>query len=58
MLSPWAFHEEVVAAAVDLEHVSPCIFGKSRVILTKCREQPDCTPPKVTRFQKLRCNSP
>jgi hypothetical protein len=43
----------MVADAVDLEPVSPCILGKCRVILPKCRERP-CRPRiKVAGSQEL-----
>ena len=32
---------KMVADAVGFEPVSPCKFGKCRVILPKCREAPD-----------------
>jgi hypothetical protein len=43
----------MVADVVDLEPVSPCIFGKCRVILPKCRERPRRARVKVAGSQEL-----
>jgi hypothetical protein len=44
--------------AVGCEPVSPCIFGKCRVILTKCREEASVARLKVVGSQKLGWVSP
>jgi hypothetical protein len=44
--------------AVGCEPVSPCIFGKCREILTKCREEASVTRLKLFGSQKLGWVSP
>jgi hypothetical protein len=44
--------------AVGFEPVSPCIFGKCRVILTKCREEASVARLKVVGSQELGWVSP
>jgi hypothetical protein len=44
--------------AVRCEPVSPCIFGKCREILPKCREEISGAPLKTARCHKLECDSP
>jgi hypothetical protein len=44
--------------AVRYEPVSPCKFGKCRVILTKCREEASVARLKVVGSQELGWVSP
>jgi hypothetical protein len=48
----------VVADAVGFEPVSPCIFGKCREILTKCREAIIVARLKADASQEVGCDSP
>ena len=48
----------VVADAVGFEPVSPCIFGKCREILPKCRETAIVPRRKAIRSHKLGWRSP
>jgi hypothetical protein len=44
--------------AVQYEPVSPCKFGKSREILTKCRERASAAPLKTIGCHELEWDSP